>query len=93
MTRMGDTVMGETVTVRFFAAARRAAGQRDEQRVAARSLDDLRAELVRLHGDDMARVLPRCAFLVDGVGRRGDDAKTPLPPGCVVDVLPPFAGG
>jgi sulfur-carrier protein len=35
-------------------------------------------------------VLKVASFLVDGV--RADD-DTVLPPGAIVDVLPPFAGG
>jgi hypothetical protein len=36
-------------------------------------------------------VLTACSFLVDGTSTR--DRALALPPGAVVDVLPPFAGG
>lgn len=51
---------------------------------------DLRAALVAAHGAAFERVLGRCSVLVGGV-RAGD--ADPVPPGAVVDVLPPFAGG
>ncbi len=78
------------VTVRYFAAARAAAGTAQE-RVPATSLDDLLDALARRHGEGLALVLKRCSFLVDGlaVHERG----APLAGTVTVDVLPPFAGG
>ena len=35
-------------------------------------------------------VLPVCSVLVGGRASSGDD---PVPPGAVVEILPPFAGG
>ena len=49
----------------------------------------LRARLVELYGDAMARVLASGSFLVDGVVSRDDSREL----GVRVDVLPPFAGG
>jgi hypothetical protein len=42
----------------------------------------------------LARVVQRCSFLVDGspVGKRPHD-EVALGDGAVVEVLPPFAGG
>jgi len=74
--------------VRFFAAAREAAGA-DEQIRSERTLGELRAALVRDH-PALADVLPRCAVLVAGE-RTGDDH--PIVPDDVIDILPPFAGG
>ena len=79
-----------TVTVRYFAGARAAAGVETEQRSAA-SLDELVLGLAAAHGEKLARVLPACSFLVDGTTTR--DRASALSPGAVVDVLPPFAGG
>ena len=79
-----------TVTVRYFAGARAAAGVDTEQRSAG-TLDDLVRGLADAHGDKLARVLPACSFLVDGTTTR--DRTLVLSPGSVVDVLPPFAGG
>ena len=78
------------VTVRYFAGARAAAGV-DEEPAHAQTLDELRAQLAKVHGERLERVLTACSFLVNGVAAR--DLSTPLPPGGTVDVLPPFAGG
>jgi molybdopterin converting factor small subunit len=78
------------VTVRYFAGARAAAGVDSEIRDAA-SLDQLVGQIVADHGERLERVLTACSFLVDGTSTR--DWASPLAPGAVVDVLPPFAGG
>lgn len=78
-----------TVLVRYFAAAAEAAGCDEQQLDAPSTAGQLRALLVELHGDAMARVLASGSFLIDGVVSR--DAATPV--GTRVDVLPPFAGG
>ena len=79
-----------TVTVRYFAGARAAAGVDTETREAA-SLDELVGQIVGEHGERLERVLTACSFLVDGTSAR--DRALVLSPGAVVDVLPPFAGG
>lgn len=76
-------------TVRFWAAARVAAG-RSEQQYDAATLADVLAGLEAQHGPSLARVLAHCSFLVDGV-RAGADFR--LSDGAVIEVLPPFAGG
>ena len=83
---------GPEVTVRFFAAARAAAGT-DAESVpleAGTTLADIVDELC-CRSDELARVLRRCSYLCDGVAVR-DQART-LRSGQIVDVLPPFAGG
>lgn len=77
------------VTVRFFAAARAAAGV-EETVLLAGTVDDVVAGLGR-GNPDLARVLQRCSFLVDEVAVR--DRLVALHDGATVDVLPPFAGG
>jgi sulfur-carrier protein len=81
------------LTVRYFAAARAAAGVPEEKLPpeSAPTLGALRAELARVHGDRMANLMPAVSFLVDGVSCRGDEVA--LPDDATVDVLPPFAGG
>jgi molybdopterin synthase sulfur carrier subunit len=79
-----------TVTVRYFAGARAAAGVDTEAREAA-TLEELVGQIVGDHGDRLERVLTACSFLVDGTSTR--DRAVALSPGAVVDVLPPFAGG
>ncbi|MDG4806864.1 MoaD/ThiS family protein [Micromonospora sp. WMMD1120] len=80
-----------SLTVRYFAGARAAAGRSEEILPAAPSLDDLTTELTRRHGDRLAVVLRVASFLVDGVACH--DRRAPLPAGATIDVLPPFAGG
>jgi sulfur-carrier protein len=82
--------MGYVVTVRYFAAARAAAGL-TEERTESATLADLVARLSADHGDGLARVLGVASFLVNGVAWHDRDAA--LPVGATVDVLPPFAGG
>ena len=77
-----------SVTVRFWAAARAAAGAQEAQ-VTAATVGELRDELVR-RVPDLEPLLPLCSLLVDG--RRAGTEQS-LAPGDVVEVLPPFAGG
>ena len=81
------------MTVRYFAAARAAAGVESEPvDVPAGATVEILLKTVRAgHGDALARVLDRCSFLLDEVAVRDRDAV--LPEGAVLDVLPPFAGG
>lgn len=81
------------ITLRYWAAAKAAAGLAEES-VEAPTLAAALATATAAHGDRLAQVLTRCSFLVDGnpVGSR-DRASVRLPAGAVVEVLPPFAGG
>ncbi len=82
-----------TVVVRYFAAARAAAGtETDKVQLAdGATVDDLVAALAAAHGPDLARVLERCSYLLDEVAVR--NRSQALADGAVLDVLPPFAGG
>lgn len=77
-----------TVTVRYWAGARAAAGV-DTEEVSAGLLSEVSSRLVEVR-PALSEVLPRCTLLVDGV-RSGPE--TPLAGGELVEVLPPFAGG
>jgi sulfur-carrier protein len=79
------------LTVRYFAAARVAAGVPEEKLEPVATLGVLRTALAQAHGERMISVLAVASFLVDGVSCR--DEATRLPSGCTIDVLPPFAGG
>ena len=82
-----------TATLRYWAAARAAAGVAEEATSAATLAEALL--LARSVRDDrFSQVLEVCSFVVDGdpVGAR-DHAEVALPDGGLVDVLPPFAGG
>ncbi|MGQ1798410.1 MoaD/ThiS family protein [Kocuria oceani] len=87
--------------IRYFAAARAAAGTEAEtlavpaDRPCTRR--DVEALLVRAHPQPppgqppLAEVLARSSFLLDGVAC--PDPAAPVPAGAVLDVLPPFSGG
>ena len=81
------------MAVRYFAAARAAAGVESEQLdvPAGGTVADLVTAACTRHGTELARVLERCSFLLDEVAVR--DRGTALPDRATVDVLPPFAGG
>jgi hypothetical protein len=80
-------------TLRYWAAARAAAGVAEEKYDAATLAEALAAARTS-HGDDLARVLDRCSYVVDDapVGGRAHDSVV-LTDGGFVEVLPPFAGG
>ena len=81
------------MTVRFWAAAREAAG-RVEEHFPPGTLASILAEAAERHGARLATVLSRSSFLLDSqpVGRR-DPAQVEVVAGAVLEVLPPFAGG
>ncbi|MGW7686490.1 MoaD/ThiS family protein [Kribbella sp. NPDC054772] len=76
------------VTIRYFAAARSAAGESSATAEAA-SIRDL-VTTVSSDRPELARVLSICTFLLDG---QRAEPNTPLTQGALVDALPPFAGG
>jgi molybdopterin converting factor small subunit len=80
------------VTVRYFAAARAAAGIESET-VTLQSGTTVAGLVENLanRGTHLATVLRRCSYLRDGIAVRDDAAV--LSAGDTVDVLPPFAGG
>lgn len=92
MTRGSDNLTGIAVTVRYFAAARAAAGVESETvtvpsgATVADLIDDLAGRNAGL-----ATVLSRCSYLCDGIAVRVHDIG--LRSGQTIDVLPPFAGG
>lgn len=78
-----------SVTVRFFAAARAAAGVNEislDSSTAMHILDQAAA-----HHPKLGQVLPQCSYLLDEVSLR--DLSVVVPDGSILDVLPPFAGG
>jgi sulfur-carrier protein len=82
------------VTVRYWAAAKQAAGVAEETLDADTLAGAIAAALARRGQDPRLRaVLDRSSFLVDGsaVGRGGEEVV--LPEAAVIEVLPPFAGG
>jgi molybdopterin converting factor small subunit len=81
---------GAPATVRLFAAAAEAVGS-EQVELNATTVGQVVAELAAIGGPEAARVLSLCAVLVAGV--RADGPAAAVPPGALVDVLPPFAGG
>ncbi len=83
------------VTVRYFAAARAAAGIESETVTVHPGVT--LAEVV--HGlaqrnSHLSTVLTRCSYLCDGVAVGAQAAAIrPVEYGQTIDVLPPFAGG
>ena len=89
---MADLAESLVVTVRYFAAARAAAGS-DTEQLAVRPGATV-AELVdqlSSRNNELARVLRRCSFLCEGMVVRKH--AEPLRTGTTIDVLPPFTGG
>jgi molybdopterin converting factor small subunit len=88
------------LNVRYFAAARSAAGV-DEERYelpAGSTVESLLAAVLEVERPEppagtpsLERILARSSFLLNEVAVR--DRATVLSDGDVVDVLPPFAGG
>ncbi|MCG5216933.1 MoaD/ThiS family protein [Streptosporangium sp. KLBMP 9127] len=81
-----------TGTIRYWAAAKDAAGLAEEPFDAA-TLGELMTKITE-NRDKLASVVRRSSFLVDGdpVGKRDHD-QIVLGEGATVEVLPPFAGG
>ena len=83
------------VTVRYWAAAKQAAGVAEEV-LTAGTLAELLAAVRARHpaAPALEGVLTRSSFLIDGeqAGNR-PPASVALREGAVVEVLPPFAGG
>jgi molybdopterin converting factor small subunit len=83
------------VTIRYWAAARDAAGVTEEEVTADTLAEALDTVAVRRAPDArLGDVLARSSFLVDGdPAKRPDHPVIRLNDGAVVEILPPFAGG
>lgn len=88
------------MNVRYFAAARAAAGVEEErfELPSGSSVEDLLAAVLKVERPEppsgtppLARILSRSSFLLNEVAVR--DRSVVVSPDDVVDVLPPFAGG
>lgn len=82
-----------TGTIRYWAAAKAAAGIAEESYRASTLAEALEAAR-QAHGPEFGQVLQRCSYLVNGdpVGTR-EHTTIHLAEGGTVEVLPPFAGG
>jgi sulfur-carrier protein len=81
------------LTVRYFAAARAAAGVPQERLTLAddAKLDDVLATLAERHPGKLTAVLAASTILIDGVAAGSSNQS--LNGATELDVLPPFAGG
>ncbi len=77
------------VTLRYFAAAREAAGTGREI-IAGRGVAEVLAAAVARHGEGLSAVLGTCRIWVNGEPAQGD---TTLSDADEVAVLPPVSGG
>ncbi len=82
-----------SVTVRYWAGAKAAAGVAEEQ-VTAGTLEDALRQLRQARNAHFSRILDACSYVVSErpVGRVPHD-EVMLTDGDIVEVLPPFAGG
>lgn len=87
-----STTTNVRVAVRYFAAARAAAGTECEDLTvhAGTTVQDVVGQLSS-RTPELGRVLARCSYLCDGVAVR--DPGLALQNAQTLDVLPPFAGG
>ncbi|MBL0749074.1 MoaD/ThiS family protein [Nocardioides baculatus] len=87
----------ETVTVRYWAGARAAAGTAEDSFDVDGdvTLADVVSLVLERHPDDrMSRTVAVCSVLLgDRPVRSQDPATVVVAPGSVVELLPPFAGG
>lgn len=82
-----------SVMIRYWAAARAAAGVREE-RVEAHTLEEALQVARSRHDAEFSRLLAICSLVVDEIpAARREPATVLLGPDSVVEVLPPFAGG
>lgn len=83
------------VTVRYWAAAKQAAGLAEES-LAASTLAEALATVLARHGEEsaLATVLARSSILVDGArASRSRPEGVAVGEGAIIEILPPFAGG
>ena len=83
------------ITIRYWAAAKDAAGTAEEVMEAATLAEALAVAVAARPGDDRLRqVMARASFLVNALPvRRDAHEETLLEDGATIEVLPPFAGG
>ncbi|MDA2962993.1 MAG: hypothetical protein O3A27_04465 [Actinomycetota bacterium] len=81
--------MEKGVEIRYFAAARAAAGV-DQTSFAPARFDSIIAQAC-ISNPSLAHVISQCSFLLDSVAVH--DQSCMVADGSVIDVLPRFAGG
>ncbi|MDP1850920.1 MAG: MoaD/ThiS family protein [Candidatus Planktophila sp.] len=81
--------MDNGVEIRFFAAARAAAGV-DQMFCASAQFQEIISEICQTR-PALAHVIAQCSFLLDSVAVH--DQNFVVDDGSIIDVLPRFAGG
>lgn len=91
------TARGQSVRVRYWAAAKAAAGVAEDhlETEGALTLTEVRERAAALHpGTRLGDVLLACSALVDDrPAGSAQPHEVAVAPGATVDFLPPFAGG
>jgi len=82
-----------TVTLRYFAAARSAAGGVRQEDVTAATVTGALDQAKDKHGAELARVMGISSYLLNGVSLAEQDHGVVLDGPATLDVMPPFAGG
>jgi molybdopterin synthase sulfur carrier subunit len=96
-TPIGRTREVETVTARYWAGARSAAGVAEDvfEVTGPVTLTEVLRRVLSAHpGPDVARTIGVCSVLLGDRPVGTEDAdEVVVPPGATVEFLPPFAGG
>ena len=82
----------DLIQVNMYAAARAAAGVSSVE-VPPGTLADVLVAAIAGTRPELADVIERCSFLIDGLAAHDAPSTIDLTGGQQVDVLPPFAGG
>ncbi len=82
-----------TVSLRYWAGAKAAAGVASESIEAVTVAEALEAAVAARDDGRLAAALPACSLLIDGLRAQQGDLTRPLTDSVTVEVLPPFAGG
>lgn len=80
------------ITLRYFAAARAAAGL-DQETIDCETPEAAFTAVSRAHGSDLQRIIDISSFLLDGQSLGRERIGDPVVGSVTIDVLPPFAGG
>ncbi|XBH22764.1 MoaD/ThiS family protein [Jonesiaceae bacterium BS-20] len=81
------------VTVRYFAAARAAAGGTRQEVIEAATPAQAFELAAQTHGSELARIIGISSYLLDGVSLAKEDSAQQLSAPVTLDIMPPFAGG
>lgn len=81
------------ITVRYFAAARAAAGGTRTEVIEAATPASAFELAAQRHGPELARIISISSYLLNGVSLDKEASTQPLSAPATLDIMPPFAGG